>query len=75
MAQKMGYTWKFIHSELDCIIKFPYKPEELSNYTMYNTRIDRNGQIRIAKPCKYCQKTLNFFGIDVLYTNDEGDFS
>jgi len=74
LAQKMGYTWEFVHSELDCIIKFPYKPEFLSDYIMYNSRIDKNGNIRLAKPCKYCQNTLGVFGIKVYYTNDDGGF-
>lgn len=74
LAHKMGYTWKYIHSELDCIIKFPYKPEDLSGYIMFNTRIDRNQQIKIAKPCRFCQRTLNHFGIKTIYTNNEGEF-
>lgn len=74
MMLRYGFKYPAKHSEIDCINNFPYPPGELSKYTMWNTRIDRNGLIKLAKPCKNCQIVLNQFNIDVVYTNHEGEF-
>lgn len=71
---KDGREFAAIHAEIDCIRRFPYSPSMLQLYTMWNTRIDRNGIIKMAKPCKFCQDVLDNFGIQCCYTNNQGLF-
>ena len=50
-----------VHSELSAILKLG--EEDCSKYTLINTRINRNNQIDLSKPCHGCTsliKQLNF---------------
>lgn len=46
------------HSELNCVMKFGYM-EDFSHITFVNIRIDKNGKLRIAKPCAGCYHMLS----------------
>jgi deoxycytidylate deaminase len=62
-----------IHSELSAILK--YGKEDCSDCTFINIRIDKKGNIAMAKPCRGCQDLLNQVGYHKLYyTNTEGEF-
>lgn len=76
LACKYGARFSAIHSELDCILHFPYMPQLLKEFTLVNLRFLRNGRVAIAKPCVSCQQLLQDFGIsEVYYTNYYGTFS
>lgn len=50
-----------VHSELSAILKLG--EEDCSDYTIINTRINRNNKLDLSKPCKGCTsliKQLNF---------------
>jgi len=75
LANKYGYRFSCVHSEVACIKLFPYPPSKLSQHIMINIRIMADGSIGMSKPCKICQKLLKDFGIQkVYYTNRSGKF-
>ncbi|MDD4081819.1 MAG: hypothetical protein PHD05_00395 [Sphaerochaetaceae bacterium] len=58
-----------IHAEVDAIIK---AKTDLKRCSILVVRINRNGQLRLSKPCQYCQMYLDYIGIRKIYytTND-----
>lgn len=70
LCLKYGTRFAAIHSELDCILHFPYTPQFLKEFTLVNLRFLRNGNVAIAKPCTSCQKLLRDFGISEVYYTD-----
>lgn len=62
-----------VHSELSAILK--YGEEDCSDCTFVNIRIDKNGNLTMAKPCVGCQDLLNQVGYKkVYYSNEKGEF-
>jgi deoxycytidylate deaminase len=63
-----------IHSELSAILKLG--EENCSDYSFFNVRIDKNGDLNNSHPCSGCSELLkqtkfkNFF-----YSNHKGTFS
>ncbi len=58
------------HSEL-LAIKKVRKKIDLRNCVMYNLRIDKNGGIKMSKPCAGCQHLLCDYGIQKCYYSTE----
>lgn len=51
------------HRRLDC----------LAGSTLYVTRVNKQGETRMAKPCKFCQGLIHAVGIKkVVYTTNDG---
>lgn len=67
---------KFSCSELVCLNSVRRKTTiPFSKLTLINFRIDREGNLAMAKPCKSCESLLRFLEIRKLYyTNNEGEF-
>lgn len=62
-----------LHSELSAVLK--YGREDCSDCIFVNVRIDRNGQVAMAKPCSGCQDMLNQVGYKrIFFTNEYGKF-
>lgn len=62
-----------VHSELNAIIK--YGREDCSDCTFVNVRINKNGEVAIAAPCRGCQSVLRQVGFrKVYYSTDAGAF-
>lgn len=62
-----------VHSELSAILKLG--EQDCSKFTLVNTRINRNNQIDLSKPCKSCYslvKQLNFKRI--FYSTNDNNF-
>lgn len=62
-----------VHSELSAILRLG--EEDCSKYTLVNTRINRNNQLDLSKPCKSCLnlvKQLNFKKI--FYSTNDNNF-
>lgn len=75
ISHKYNYRFSSLHSELKCILEFPYPNRMLKNYTLVNVRIMANGDIGYSKPCKHCQKLLKDFGIHkIYYSRFDGSF-
>lgn len=53
-----------VHAEVDAIIK---AKTDLKNSSILIIRINRNNQLRLAKPCKWCQMYLEYVGIRKVY--------
>lgn len=60
-----------IHSELAAIRKVRRKID-LSGCVAYNLRLDKHGEIKMAKPCAGCQKLLADYGIKKCYYSVDG---
>lgn len=75
LAKRFQHRYDRIHSELNCIKKFPMQIKELKKCVMVNTRLGKSGEFLISKPCESCQKLLRYFDItNVYYTDREGGF-
>jgi tRNA(Arg) A34 adenosine deaminase TadA len=75
LAKKFGYKFNCIHSELHAILKLNVKPSELRKYTLVNVRLDKQGEVKMSKPCKVCQKLLGVFQFaEVYYSTNLGTF-
>lgn len=62
--------WKYsIHAEADAIMK---ARQDLKGCSMFVVRLNKNGKMLMAKPCKICRNYLNYIGISRVYytTND-----
>ncbi len=74
MANKLGYRFNGIHSELSAYLKFREDKEKLSKCTLVNTRINSKGEIGYSKPCELCEKLIDKMGIKKVYfTNRNGE--
>jgi hypothetical protein len=75
LASRYGYYGSKIHSELSAIVKFPKPPSYLSRCSLWNIRLNKAGEVVLARPCKRCIKLLDAFGVgEVFYTSQSGDF-
>jgi deoxycytidylate deaminase len=64
-----------IHSEISCLSKLNVVPAEFSKFTIINVRLDKEGTVRLSKPCQCCQNMLAAFGItEVYYSSNSGGF-
>ena len=62
-----------LHSEMSAIIK--YGQDDCSDCVFVNVRIDRNGNLAMAAPCRGCQHVLRQVGFrQVFYTDNSGEF-
>lgn len=76
LANKYGYRFNSIHSELQAIKRFPFPPSKLTRCTIVNVRVMANGNFGMSKPCINCQKLLKDFGLrTVYYTNRQGNLT
>jgi deoxycytidylate deaminase len=53
-----------VHAEVDAIIK---AKTNLRNLSMLIVRINKKNQLRLSKPCKWCQMYLEYVGIKKIY--------
>lgn len=61
-SKKTGKKWTSIHAEEDAILSAMAKPnglKRLAGSTLYVSRILKNGQTALAKPCATCQQLIN----------------
>lgn len=73
---KASKDWPFLHSELDCLLRFKRKTRiDLSDSILYNVRMGKSGRLLMSRPCSECTKLIlaaNFKA--VYYTNNLGLF-
>lgn len=51
-------------------------PMDLSDYSIYVARVNKEGSPVLSRPCDTCMESLSYFGIwDIFYTNELGGFS
>lgn len=75
LSNKFGYRFNCIHSELDVLLNFEKPLKELKNYELLNIRLDRNGDVKLSKPCKFCQQLLKYYKTRrVLYSISNAEF-
>ena len=63
MADQVG-----VHSEMDAVIKLGLS--DCAGLTIINTRIDRNGELAMSKPCAGCTHMLAQLNFDSIYYYD-----
>jgi len=62
-----------IHAEMDAIIK--HGKTDCSQNSMIVMRIRKDGSVGNSKPCKGCQRLIDFMGFkEVWYSGEEGNF-
>ena len=75
-SARMGRFTQSLHSELKACINFRNQySRNTDSCSLYNVRLDRQGRIRMAKPCWACGKLLDMVGFkQVWYTDNYGKF-
>jgi tRNA(Arg) A34 adenosine deaminase TadA len=59
-----------MHAELSCILNIPKQNTE--GATVYVVRINKNGELKMSKPCEMCEAAMRFVGIKtVIWTVDD----
>lgn len=53
-----------VHAEVDAIIK---AKTDLKNLSLLVVRINKNNQLRMAKPCQHCMMYIEYVGIKKIY--------
>ncbi len=62
-----------LHAEQHAIMRVPNK-ELLNGASLLVIRINRNGKLTNARPCKNCMRTINYFKIsNIYYSNENGE--
>ena len=56
-----------VHAEVDAIIN---AKTDLKGCNLLVIRINKQGEFRLAKPCKECQKYIDYVGIRKVYYSD-----
>jgi deoxycytidylate deaminase len=54
-----------VHSELSAVLKIG--EEDCSKYTIVNTRINRNNQLDLSRPCRGCMSLLDQLNFKKIY--------
>ncbi len=65
------------HSELNCVLKLQNKTNlnKFENLVFVNIRLDKNGNVKYARPCNGCSHLLKQVGYKrVFYSGDCGSF-
>ena len=72
-AKEIGYRFEEMHSELEAYTKIPriYKGKKL---TLVNVRYNKNGQLRMSKPCDLCAPWCKEIFNEIYYTTNDGLF-
>lgn len=70
-AKKLGYRYEEMHSELDAYTKISrlYKGKKL---TLVNVRFNKNGELRMSKPCTLCTAWCCEIFHNIFYTTNDG---
>jgi hypothetical protein len=71
LAQKYGYKYPTIHSELDAFRQLS-KADIRDSLVLVNARISSTGVVGMARPCKYCIGWVTEIFDEIWYTNQEG---
>lgn len=59
-----------LHAEMDLLRQLKNIPSHITV-----VRVNKNGELTMAKPCKYCQHFLKLYGVrSVTFTNWSGEF-
>lgn len=76
ISSRFNHLGSCRHSEVSALVNFPLPNSEINRYDIYNVRISKSGEIRLAKPCKNCQRLLTHFNVKkIFFSTDEGTFS
>lgn len=70
-AQKLGYLYNEMHSELDAYRKVPYVHRN-KRLTLINVRMNADGELRMSKPCPVCTGWCVEVFDEIYYTDNEG---
>lgn len=69
-ANKIGYIFAGRHSELDALIRVP--KDQRKDLTLLNYRFNKQGQLRLSKPCLKCMPwCLDIFD-EIYYSTNKG---
>lgn len=60
-----------VHAEESCLRKI--KEGRNPGSTLYVARVNRNGKVRLSRPCRDCQNLARTHGVErIVYTTDNG---
>jgi len=59
----------YLHAEVAALL------QAKKVHTLYSLRVNKQGKLLNAKPCKICQKAIQHFGVkEVYYSTNDGTF-
>lgn len=65
--------YRSLHSEIMALTQFPHRNEDYFKCQLVNVRLNSNLELRLSKPCGYCQSLLAAYGFrDIWYTTNSG---
>ena len=70
-ARELGYMFDEMHSELDAFRKIP-KHFLDKKLVLVNVRYNKNGEMRMSKPCCTCESWCKEIFHKIYYTTNEG---
>src|SRR5574340_1102878 len=65
-SKRTGKQWPSVHAEESAILHLLKQPDglkQLAGSTLYVSRILKNGETALAKPCKMCSNLIQSVGI------------
>lgn len=70
-AQKLGYRFSEVHSELDAYNKVPFH-RRTGKLILLNFRFNRFGDLRMSKPCRLCMPWCSVIFDQIYYSDRQG---
>jgi hypothetical protein len=68
VAHKLGYRYSEMHSELNALLKCPLR----DRITLINVRYNKQGQLRMARPCPLCLPWCQAVFDEIYYSCPDG---
>ena len=68
LAVKHGYRFGEVHSELDAFLKCDIRED----IELWNFRFNKQGEMKISRPCKHCMPWCSKIFDKIYYTTDKG---
>lgn len=59
----------FLHSEIAALVRLGRNVHKARN--IYVARLDKQGNVALAKPCVVCQSVIDSLNLNVMYTENE----
>lgn len=77
MKKHYPYFVQSVHAEFSVLMKLNLHKEikSILGSKIYVYREDKNGNVKRAKPCKYCMKILKEYGVRKVYYSTENGYN
>lgn len=75
IGYKYLHRYHSLHSEVHAIVSYKGKVSDFKRLSILNIRLDRDGIVKMSRPCCNCLPLLLNLGFkQIFFTNKDGDF-